>query len=185
MRYITMRHLIAVVVVITVAGLAFASIPATQAVDDNRAPELPLPLCEKVQVPQGNKVVFHVYALGVQVYKWNGATWDFVEPVAKLFADPDYRATVGNHYRGPTWESNSGSNVVGMRVEGCQPDPSAIAWLRLKAVSTDGPGIFSNVTFIQRVNTEGGTIPATPGSSIGEEKRVPYTAEYYFYRAED
>jgi hypothetical protein len=72
-----------------------------------------------------------------------------------------------------------------MRVEGCQPEPTAIAWLRLKAVSTDGPGIFSNVTFIQRVNTEGGTTPAAPGSSIGEEKRVPYTAEYYFYRAED
>ena len=77
MRYMKMKRVIAVVVLITVAGLAFASIPATQAGDDNRAPDLPIPLCEKVQVQQGNRVSFHVYALGVQVYRWNGATWDF------------------------------------------------------------------------------------------------------------
>ena len=185
MHHMKMTRVIGVVVLIAAAGLAFASIPATQAFDDNRAPDLPLPLCEKVQVPAGNKVAFHAYALGVQVYKWNGATWDFVEPVATLFADSNYRGKVGNHYRGPTWESNDGSNVVGMRQEGCVPDPTAIAWLRLKAVSNDGPGIFSNVTYIQRVNTAGGLTPAANGSFIGEEKRVPYTAEYYFYRAED
>ncbi len=51
------------------------------------------------------------------------------------------------------------------------------------AVETDGPGIFRRVAFIQRVNTTGGTAPAAPGTTVGEEARVPYTAEYYFYRA--
>jgi hypothetical protein len=41
------------------------------------------------------------------------------------------------------------------------------------------------VTFIQRVNTIGGTAPAEAGLFVGDEARVPYTAEYYFYRAEE
>lgn len=36
---------------------------------------------------------------------------------------------------------------------------------------------------VQRVNTLGGTAPAGAGSFVGDEARVPYTAEYYFYRA--
>ena len=35
---------------------------------------------------------------------------------------------------------------------------------------------------IQRLNTVGGTMPATPGTTVGEIARVPYTAEYYFYK---
>jgi hypothetical protein len=46
-------------------------------------------------------------------------------------------------------------------------------------------GIFGPVTQIQRVNTEGGLAPSDPGTSIGETAEVPYTAVYYFYRAED
>jgi hypothetical protein len=34
------------------------------------------------------------------------------------------------------------------------------------------------------VNTVGGKAPTDPGSFVGEEARVPYTAEYYFYRAQ-
>jgi hypothetical protein len=41
----------------------------------------------------------------------------------------------------------------------------------------------SRVTHIQRVNTIGGTAPAQAGAFVGEEARVPYTAEYYFHRA--
>jgi len=35
------------------------------------------------------------------------------------------------------------------------------------------------------VNTTGGMAPTDPGASDGELKEVPYTAEYYFYRAEN
>lgn len=167
-----------------VALAAFISVQLAQATD-NRAPDLPSPLCDRVQVQFGNKVAFHVYALGVQIYRWNGVSWDFVAPSARLFADPEYHGEVGIHYAGPTWESNSGGKVVAARLEGCAPDPTAIAWLLLQQVSTEGPGIFDRVTFIQRVNTAGGLPPTAPGPFIGAEEEVPYTAEYYFYRAQD
>ena len=73
--------------------------------------------------------------------------------------------------------------VVGTVLERCTPDPSAIPWLLLKAVSNEGPGIFHRVTFIQRVNTVGGNAPTDAGDFVGEVVKVPYTAEYYFYRA--
>jgi hypothetical protein len=53
----------------------------------------------------------------------------------------------------------------------------------LGAVSSEGPGIVHRVTYIQRVNTVGGLAPADPGDVPGEVARVPYTAEYFFYRA--
>ena len=169
---------------ITVAALSFTS--AARAADDNRAPELPA-VCQSaqqnIQAPDGHKVAFRAYAVGVQVYRWDGAAWGFVGPVAGLYADHNYRGQVGTHYGGPTWEGNGGGRVVGRRAAGCTPDASAIPWLLLEAASTDGHGIFSRVTYVQRVNTAGGLAPAAPGSFVNEEKRVPYTTEYYFYRA--
>lgn len=53
----------------------------------------------------------------------------------------------------------------------------------LRATSTSGRGEFARVTYIQRVNTIGGTAPAEAGVFVGDEARVPYTTEYYFYRA--
>jgi hypothetical protein len=170
------------------AVLALASIPVAWASEDNRAPDLPSPLCDRLQVSTGDKVAFHVYALGVQIYRWNGTTWGFVGPAARLFADAEYHGEVGIHYAsptGPTWESHSGGKVIASRLESCAPDPTAIAWLLLQTVSAEGPGIFDRVIHIQRVNTVGGLPPTAPGPYIGAEEEVPYTAEYYFYRAQD
>jgi len=144
-------------------------------------PDLP-PGCETIGVETGNKVSFRAYAIGVQRYRWNGTAWVFVEPVARLFSDEGYRGETGIHYAGPTWESNSGSKVVAAREAGCNVDPTAIDWLLLKAVSTEGPGPFQPITYIQRVNTVGGRAPAAPGSALGALIDIPYTAEYYFYR---
>jgi hypothetical protein len=149
--------------------------------DDHRAPDLGD--CQDLRVPAGNKVAFHAYAEGVQIYRWDGTSWVFVAPEAVLFADAGDDGAVGIHYAGPTWESGSGSKVVGMVLERCTPDPDAIPWLLLKAVSSEGPGIFHRVSFIQRVNTVGGKAPTDPGDVPGEVARVPYTAEYFFYRA--
>lgn len=185
MIYMKRRIRIALVVLLSVAGIALASGRAARAGDDNHTPDIPSPLCDRVQVRTGHKVAFHTYALGVQLYRWNGTSWDFVRPEANLYADANYRGKVGHHFGGPTWESNSGSNVVARRLDGCSVDTSAIDWLLLEATSTDGPGIFSSVTYIQRVNTAGGKAPTTPGKFVGAEVGVPYTAEYYFYRAEE
>ena len=57
--------------------------------------------------------------------------------------------------------------------------------LLLEAKSAEGPGIFARVTYIQRVNTTGGTAPTEgcDAAHAGQEVRVPYTADYFFYRA--
>lgn len=174
-----------VIGLVLLLAVALAPTPVARAMGGHRGPDLPSPLCDSLQVPPGNKVAFHAYALGVQIYRWNGTSWAFVAPVANLFADDNYRGQVGTHYAGPTWESKSGSTVVATRLTSCSPDTTAIPWLLLQTVSNDGPGIFSSVSYVQRVNTSGGLAPTTPGSYIGAEMKVPYTAEYYFYRPEN
>jgi len=156
----------------------------------NRAPEVPAAL----QVPDGNKVSFHAHAVGVQIYvatssPTNAAqlVWTFKAPEAVLFTAEDDcdddAEVVGIHYAGPTWESVSGSKVVGARLAGATVDPTAIPWLLLQAVSTEGHGIFQRTTYIQRVNTAGGLAPAAGPTQAGQEARVPYTADYYFFRS--
>lgn len=45
------------------------------------------------------------------------------------------------------------------------------------------PGPLDGVSHILRVNTEGGLVPTEPGEFVGETARIPYTADYYFYRS--
>jgi len=164
--------------------LALGTLARAEPGNDNRAPDLTG--YEKLVVDDGNKVAFMAYAEGVQIYRWNGTGWAFVGPEAVLYSgDGDNDEVVGIHYGGPTWESNSGSKVVCAALERATPDPTAIPWLKLGAVSSEGPGIFHRVTFIQRVYTTGGLAPAAPGEVVGAEARVPYTAWYVFYRAAD
>ena len=184
MQIIRTKQLGALIALLIVIGLAPASISAAPD-GDQKAPELPSPLCDRLKVEAGNKVHSHVYATGTQIYRWYGLSWVFVEPAATLYANTDYDGKVGIHYRGPTWESNSGSKVVATRLQGCSPEPTAIPWLLLQTVSTDGPGPFGSVTYIQRLNTVGGLAPTAPGSSIGAPAEVPYAAEYFFFRARD
>ncbi len=137
-----------------------------------------------MHAPAGSQLASRLYAKGVQIYRWNGTSWSFVEPSAVLFADAKGKGAVGSHYAGPTWLSVSGSKVVGTVLERCTPDPNAIPWLLLGAVSADGPGVFQGTTYIQRVNTVGGNAPSNPRSVTGEVVNVPYTAEYLFYRGQ-
>jgi hypothetical protein len=174
---------------VTAAGvaallLALVATAWAQPGNDPRAPEL-AGECAKLRVEAGHKVIAHAYAEGVQIYRWNGSSWSFVGPEAVLYVDEGGEGEIGIHYGGPTWESASGSKVVATVDERCTPDPDAIPWLRLKTSHSEGPGIFDGVTFIQRVNTEGGLAPSDPGEFVGEVVRVPYTAEYYFYRAHE
>ena len=144
---------------------------------DNRDPEVP----EEIAVSSTNKVHFHGFGVGVQIYTWDGLSWGRAVPEATLF-DAEGNI-VAIHFAGPTWESNSGSKVVGAVVQPTVTvDTNAIPWLRLKAVTTEGPGIFADTTFIQRVNTSGGKAPSANGAFVGQVARVPYTADYFFYR---
>ncbi len=163
--------------------LSFTSISVAQE-NNNYSAQNSLPaVCNNVEVPEGHKVDSRIYAVGVQRYRWNGDAWVFVEPVATLYADAKYHEKVGIHYAGPTWQFNNGGKVVAARLEGCSPNPTAIPWLLLEITTTNGPGIFTSLTYIQRVNTVGGLAPTASGTSIGAIADVPYTAEYYFYQA--
>ena len=70
---------------------------------------------------------------------------------------------------------------------GSCPNTGAIQGLLLHSVgnkkgSTGGSFLF-NTTFIQRLNTRGGSVPTT-ACVVGQTELVPYTADYFFFRAD-
>jgi hypothetical protein len=144
-----------------------------------------------IAVPPGNVVYLVGHAQGAQIYRCQPATggyaWTLVAPAAVL------RDASGNliiwHYAGPSWRALDGSTVTAVRVASANaPVPNAIPWLLLKVSSaTPGPngGTLAQTTYIQRINTTGGVAPATgcDAAHVGATTAVPYTADYYFYRA--
>src|ERR1041384_5342845 len=130
MNIMRTKQIVSLAVIVAVLALGHASITlawSTSIEEDGRRPELPAG-CEHIGVDEGHIVAAHVYALGVQVYRWNGSAWMFVGPDATLYASKNYRGEVGSHYVGPTWESNSGSLVVGSSPVPCTPDANSIPW---------------------------------------------------------
>ena len=167
------------------AGLALLTLAlgAPAGADPGNAGRAPdLGDCPQLKAPVGSIVALQAFGVGVQIYRWDGTTWTGPVPAATLFADAGDHGVVATHFGGPTWQSLSGSRVVGTVIDKCTPDPTAIPWVLLGVASQDGPGIFDQVTSIQRLNTVGGIAPTTPGTVIGQEARVPYTALYVFYR---
>jgi hypothetical protein len=167
----------------TILGLALLGAPLASALaDDNRAPEVP----DEIAVGATNKVHFHGYAEGVQIYTWNGSDWGNAVPRATLFDDDGN--VVATHFgtpNGPAWRSNSGSEVVGkLPPKRATVDPAAIPWLLLAANPdfTHGPGVLGATSFVHRVNTVGGKAPSVAGTVIGQVAEVPYSADYFFYR---
>src|SRR5262245_10607165 len=168
--------------------LCAAATWTAQAGTDNRAPEVPA----TISVGETNKVHFHGFGVGFQIYTWNGTSWGSAVPEATLFDDDGN--VVAQHFGvfapngsfvGPAWQSNSGSETVGaVPPASVSVDTNAIPWLRLNAVEarTHGPGIFAETTFIQRVNTTGGKAPSANGTFVGQVARIPYAADYFFYR---
>ena len=146
----------------------------------NRLPDLTA--CPTLAAPEGSTLLLHAFGIGFQVYHWNGTSWGAPTPDATIYADAGGHGQIATHFAGPSWQSNSGSKVVGTVANRCTVDPNSIQWLSLTAVAS-GNGILARVNFIQRLNTAGGLAPATPGTVVGEEARQPYTADYLFYVA--
>jgi len=145
MAEVIRRGVVRVAVLAALLLVAVAPVGADESAG-NRFPDLGD--CDELRVDEGNIVAFEADGVGVQIYRWNGTNWVFVAPEAVLFHG---RAAVAIHFAGPTWQSKSGSEVVGATIEHCSPDPTAIPWLKLGAVSSEGPGIFDGVTFIVTV----------------------------------
>lgn len=141
---------------------------------------------EQIKVPAGYSPVLTTHAKGDQIYQCSlnkgEYSWETQAPDAKLF---DVQGKiVGNHTAGPLWEYKEGSRVVGRVVKKIDMAPdSSISWLLVEVVSHKGDGLFSNVSFINRINTHGGLSPASgcDANHLGSEKRVAYTADYVFY----
>jgi hypothetical protein len=142
-----------------------------------------------LEPPSSSILLFELAASGVQIYACEAdpedATefvWTFIAPEAELFNSRGEQ--VGTHFAGPTWEGPDGSAVIASVLERADaPDASAIPWLLLESTDHMGSGVFSTVTYIQRLDTVGGIAPAEgcDESHEGEEARVPYEAKYAFF----
>jgi hypothetical protein len=141
-----------------------------------------------IAVPGGHFTAFQLQAQGVQIYSCQAKTddpttfeWAFRAPEASLMGPSGEE--IGRHYAGPTWEGLDGSTVVAAtRGNADGRDADAVPWLLLEAQSHGGEGLFSKVSYVQRIDTSGGRAP-TDGcgsSNTGQELRVPYTAIYTY-----
>ena len=143
----------------------------------------------QLRAPEGAKLIFHARAKGYQVYTCKRDagqySWTLKGPEAQLFDDSGKSA--GRHSAGPTWQLNDGSAVTGKAVARFDPpDKNAVPWLLLTAADHSGNGLMSNVTHIQRLNTQGGkaSTAGCDGSHIGTDTRVAYKADYFFYSSQ-
>ena len=95
-----------------------------------------------------------------------------------------------------TWQSSlDSSRVWAVKVNGIDagtdpqscPNAGSIQCLLLQSVGNKkgptGGNLLANTTFIQRLNTRGGAVPTT-ACTVGQTQLVPYTADYYFFRAD-
>ena len=146
----------------------------------------------ELAVPEGQKLTYMAAARGVQIYECaadaaGALAWKLHAPRADLVDDSG--APVASHFGGvdknlppgPYWQSTDGSRVHGGSPASV-PNPGSIPRLRRTAVDTSGSGVFSHVSYIQRLDTTGGVSP-TGACTAGERTEVPYTAKYYFYAA--
>lgn len=140
-----------------------------------------------LQVAPSQTLMLEAAATGVQIYtcapaKAGGAPeWTLKAPEANLYDAAGKK--VATHYAGPTWEASDGSKVVGKMKASATPSPGAIAWLLLDVKSTEGTGVFSKITAVQRLATDAGKAPdeGCTTTSLGTEVRMPYKAVYRFY----
>jgi hypothetical protein len=142
--------------------------------------------------PPNLLLTLQAHAVGTQIYQCGAASnepalyvWTLKAPDATLF-DQNGRK-IGKHYAGPTWKANDGSTVVGEVVaRENSPEGDSIPWLLLRAKTTTGGGLFGAVNFVQRLHTMDGQAPAggCSAAEFGAERRVKYSADYFFYIAD-
>src|SRR5262245_28569596 len=158
-----------------------------------------------IRVPAGNKLFLVGHAQGTQNYmclpSGNTVAWKLLGPQATLFDDDGEQITT--HFASanpaeagmlrPTWQhSQDTSGVRAFLINQAPGGAGAIPWFLLQTfpgyVGPTGGRKLTGTTYIQRLNTTGGVMPATgctvPGD-IGRTALIPYTADYYFYKSSD
>jgi hypothetical protein len=136
---------------------------------------------ENLKPPVGEHLRAHAHASGQQIYVCNGSKWILSGPDAKIFDEAGQK--VGAHFVGPTWEWSDGNQVTGKPIASATPDPESIPWLLLTATGHSGDGVMKNVSSIQRLHTNGAKAPTKgcDSSHSGQQARIPYRADYFFY----
>jgi Protein of unknown function (DUF3455) len=148
------------------------------------------PLDPRTYAPD-SRLFLVVHAIGVQNYtcQANGS-WLFTDPEASLYKTTGVPKPIGTHFLNftsgrPVWQLKDGSSVEAARTVSVSGGAGNIAWLLLQAVVTsagpDGDRL-AGTTWVQRLNTSGGVAPAgtcTPG----DHSAVPYSTDYFFWRA--
>jgi hypothetical protein len=144
-----------------------------------------------VQVPAGHKVAMETVGVGDITYECRARAnaagqfeWVFAGPDAKLLDRAGKQ--VGKYYGPPaTWEAMDGSKLTGTQLAVAPAMAGSIPLQLVKANAAMGKGAMQGVTYIQRVNTQGGVAPAAPCSAgnIAAKQVVKYQADYIFYKA--
>ena len=148
-------------------------------------------LPDAVKVPAGHRVAMETVGVGEITYECRAKAntagafeWVFVGPKADL----NSRAGVkqGSYFGPPaTWVANDGSKITGTQVAVAPAMAGSIPLQLVKANPASGPGAMMDVTFVQRVATQGGVAPALAcdAGSVGRKEVVKYQADYIFWKA--
>ena len=187
------------------AGMALISTIAAScshdhAIDDNTASHfiqqsesltLPAAIDVPANLPNGNQRVATFFATGVQKYKAQQIAgsnpvayqWVFVAPEANLYDATNQK--VGTHSAGPTWQLSATDSIFGQQFTparfAASPDANSIDWLLLMPKTGKAPtGVFAQVSYIQRIATNGGKAPTVAPVNPDQTVDVPYTAVYRF-----
>jgi hypothetical protein len=113
--------------------------------------------------------------------------------------NPNQAAPTPLPFGSATWQSSFDTSKVWAQVlhgntipagsDPSCPNSGAIACLLLESIGSEqgptGGTLLSKTTFVQRLNTKGGSAPTTgcfDSGDVGNQALVPYTADYYFFR---
>ncbi len=178
-------------IVFLIRGIAFAlalTVAQSQPAHASYAGITPPDVPSIIQVPAGNQLFRVAHAVGTQDYICLSTGWasPAYGPQATLFDDNNEQ--ILTHFLSPnpdeantprpTWQDSRDTSTVWanpIKDASYTPDPTAIPWLLLKVVGkAKGP--------TGGENTTGGLKP-TATCTEGDKALVPYTADYYFYKA--
>jgi len=191
---------------VTALGIAFTvALPVAAQTTTVTPPVVP----DNLQVPAPNEAFLVGHAVGTQNYTClpsssvGHVAWTLFTPEATLFGEQ--KEQLITHYFSPnpfengttiraTWQDSGDASTVWGRVNASSSDPNfvrrgAIPWVLVQVVGaeagpTGGDTLSKTTTFIQRVNTFGGSAPPTGcdlPTDIGNKAFMPYTADYVFY----
>lgn len=201
------RLIVAVVVGITLQSHAVGQVPFDGGVTVPPVPpEIQVPAGNKAYLKGSATGTQNYVCLPAE----SGFAWKFQGPQAALFYTSQFFGTQiiqqitthflsANPFEGglgrPTWQSSLDTSSVWGKARASSTNPAyvapgAIPWLLVEVVGAQkgpmGGYALSETTFIHRLNTSGGVIPTTgctESGNVGAIAFVPYTTDYYFYKA--